>query len=248
MDNASRSRSADWLLTGCDPVPVPPPSAQEAPPQHALTLAHSDAARIGGDALILTTRGEMRADQLCRGMQIVTLDDGPQPLRWVGRQPEDASRLAAAPEMLPIRIRAGALGPDTPCADLLVSQQHRILVRSRIAERIFGAAEVLVTARQLCQLPGIDIADDVTRIDYVHLLLDAHQILRANGAWAESLRTPHQLPGSTDPAALAEIFALCPELRQMQERPPARTLASGRMGRRLAVRHLQNRKPLFQHR
>ena len=48
-----------------------------------------------------------------------------------------------------------------------------------------------------------------------------------------------------DPAALAEILTLFPELADRDYQPAAaRTLASGRLGRKLAVRHGQNAKPL----
>ena len=47
------------------------------------------------------------------------------------------------------------------------------------------------------------------------------------------------------PAAREEIFALFPELMTRDYRPhPARNLPSGRLARRLAVRHLRNGKAL----
>ena len=52
---------------------------------------------------------------------------------------------------------------------------------------------------------------------------------------------------SVGPAARAEILALFPELATRDYTPPAgRTLASGRMARKLAVRHAQNGKPLVE--
>ena len=49
----------------------------------------------------------------------------------------------------------GALGNGLPRRDLLVSRQHRMLVRSSIAGRMFGDKEVLVAAHHLTALPGV---------------------------------------------------------------------------------------------
>ena len=75
-------------------------------------------------------------------------------------------------------------------------------------------------------------------------IVDDHQIVLANGAEAESLHTGTEALKSVGPAAAEEIFAIFPELREGTPRPAARMLTSGRLGRKLVVRHLQNRKPL----
>ena len=68
----------------------------------------------------------------------------------------------------------------------ITSPQHRVLVRLRIAQKIFGTDEVLAAAKQLCQLDGIDIALDIGAVTYVHFLFDAHQVVFSNGAETES--------------------------------------------------------------
>ena len=197
--------------------------------------------------MIETADGPRAVETLVEGDLVRTLDHGLQPVRWVGARRLSAAELAAAEKLRPIRIRAGALGPGTPRADLLVSPQHRVLVRSRIAQRMFGTDEVLVAARQLCQLAGIDIAEDLAAVDYVHILFDRHEVVISNGAATESLYTGPEALKSVGPAARAEILALFPELATRDYAPPAgRTLASGRMARKLAVRHAQNGRPLVE--
>lgn len=196
------------------------------------------------DVLIDTTRGPVAAGDLRVGDMVLTRDHGPQPVRWMGRRHLDAADLAAAPHLRPVRIAKGALGANAPQADLVVSPQHRILVRSRIAQKMFGTDEVLVAAKQLCQLDGIDLACDLESVTYVHFLFDDHQIVLSNGAETESLHPGSEAIKSVGTAAQEEIFAIFPDLRDGTERPPARLLASGRMGRKLAVRHQQNHKPL----
>lgn len=70
--------------------------------------------------------------------------------------------------------------------DLLVSPQHRILVRSKVAQRMFGKQEVLAAAKHLLTLDGIEIADDVQETTYYHILFDRNEIVYADGAEAET--------------------------------------------------------------
>ncbi|MDO5620382.1 MAG: Hint domain-containing protein [Paracoccus sp. (in: a-proteobacteria)] len=199
---------------------------------------------FSADALIETARGPVRAGDLTVGDMVRTRDAGMQPLRWVGRKELSAADLAAAPKLRPIRIAAGALGAGLPATDLVVSPQHRVLVRSKIAQKMFGTDEVLVAAKQLCQIEGIDIAADMAGVTYVHFLFDDHQIVFSNGAETESMFTGPEALKSVGKAAVEEIFAIFPELRDGAERPAARMLTSGRMARKLAVRHAQNNRPL----
>ncbi|MCZ0962588.1 Hint domain-containing protein [Paracoccus benzoatiresistens] len=195
--------------------------------------------------LIETPEGPVAVEDLAVGTLVRTRDNGDRPIRWIGRVTLSAKRLAMQPRMRPIRIAAGALGANLPSQPLVVSPQHRILVRSGIAQRMFGSPEVLVAARQLLLLEGIDIAEDLETVEYFHILFDQHEIVISNGAETESLYTGPQALRGVGRAAREEIFALFPELEKATELPPAaRDLASGRMARKLAMRHQQNRKPL----
>ena len=200
---------------------------------------------FGADALIETEGGPVAAGDLAVGDLVRTRDACLQPIRWIGRRVLGAAALAAAPNMRPIRIRAGALGAGTPAADLTVSPQHRVLVRSRTAQKMFGTDEVLVAAKQLLLLDGIDIAEDLDQVTYVHLLFDDHQVIWSNGAETESLHPGRNALTMAGEAAREEILALFPELRDgTATRPAARVLASGRMGRKLAMRHPRSQRPL----
>lgn len=193
--------------------------------------------------LILTARGPVAVEELRAGDLVETRDNGLQPIRWIGGTV--LTGLNNRPHLLPIRIAAGALGGGAPGSDLLVSPQHRVLVRSAIAHKMFGTNEVLVAAKQLLQVEGIEIATDMTEVEYFHILFDQHEIVTSNGAASESLFTGPMALAGVGSAALEEIFEIFPELRNRDYTPePARLLASGRMGRKLAVRHTRNRKPL----
>ncbi|WP_295043429.1 Hint domain-containing protein [uncultured Paracoccus sp.] len=194
--------------------------------------------------LIRTPSGECLVQDIRAGDMVMTRDNGPQAVRWVGARHVSGAEIAANPALAPVRIAAGALGPDLPAQDLLVSQQHRILVRSAIAARMFGARELLVAAKHLTGVEGIDILTDAPGVTYVHLMFQAHEILVSNGAESESLYPgPQALLALGD--AAQEIFALFPDLRDMAKAVPgARPFVAGQKARHLASRHAANHKPL----
>lgn len=115
----------------------------------------------------------------------------------------------AAPRLRPIRIRAGALGQGALAQDLVVSPQRRIVVRSTIARRMFGTAEVLVAAKQLVLVDGIDVAEDLAKVEYFHLLVDQHKVVVSSGAEPEALFTGAQALRLVGPAARKEILESC---------------------------------------
>lgn len=195
--------------------------------------------------LILTNRGEVPVESLSVGDRVMTRDNGLQEIRWIDSCAVTAAGLARKPRLRPIRIRAGALGDSMPSSDLLVSPQHRILVRSKSAQRMFGANEILVAAKQLLPLDGIEVAEDIGGVEYFHILLDRHEVILSIGVETESLYTGPEALKAVGPAAREEIFTLFPELRDREhEWLPARPLAPGRMARRLAGRHAAKGRPL----
>ncbi|MDO5605816.1 MAG: Hint domain-containing protein, partial [Paracoccus sp. (in: a-proteobacteria)] len=207
-----------------------------------LTWDNTNVACFAEDTLIETCRGAVAIGDLVTGDLVVTRDHGLQPIRWIGRTVLAGARLSD--NLRPVRIRAGALGAGLPLNDLVVSPQHRVLVRSKIAQKMFGAPEVLVAAKQLLSLEGIDLMP-VERVTYVHMLFDRHEIVISNGAESESLYTGPEALKSVGRAAQEEIFAIFPELRLHDYSPvAARFIVPGRMARKLAQRHAANAKPL----
>ena len=199
--------------------------------------------------LIMTTTGEHPIETLCVGDRVRTMDHGSQPIQWIGGRSLNAALLAANPKLIPIRISAGALGANLPEQDLLVSPQHRVLVRSHIAERMFGSREVLVPANKFLTLDGINIAWDITEVTYWHILFDDHQIIWSNGAATETLFTGPEAIKSLTPEARTEIRTLFPDLFDPEYIPKsARPIPpKGKLMKRLVQRHLQNQKPIFEH-
>ncbi|SMO68804.1 Hint domain-containing protein [Paracoccus laeviglucosivorans] len=232
---------------GGDEVLARPDQTVRPEMQLARAGARADDPAIGvtcftAGTLIETPDGPMQVQMLQPGDLVLTRDHGPRPLRWIGRRLLSAAELRLAPQLNPIRIRTGALGQGVPQRDLTVSPQHRVLVRSAIARRMFGADEVLVAAKQLLALDGIEQLQ-VAQVEYVHILFDGHEIVASDGAWTESLYTGAEALKSLGQAARDEIFALFPEL-QGSPAPAARPFATGARARQLAARHQRNGKAL----
>lgn len=194
--------------------------------------------------MIQTARGPRAVEDLRIGDLIVTRDHGIQPLCWIGGQKVDADRLDLSPNLRPIRIAAGALGPGLPLHDLIVSPQHRVLVRSTVVSRMFACTEVLIAAKHLVGLPGIAVCRDLSPVTYLHLLFDRHQIVLSQGTWTESFFVGPQALKSLKTGQRREILALFPELEQAAP-TPARLMPNGRQSRQLALRHARNGRELI---
>ncbi|MFV0292119.1 MAG: Hint domain-containing protein [Paracoccus sp. (in: a-proteobacteria)] len=197
--------------------------------------------------LIETASGPQAVETLVAGDLVMTRDRGLRPVSWAGGRHLSARHLDIAPNFRPIHIHAGALGIGQPSHDLVVSPQHRILVRSQIAKRLTGSGEALVPAKHLCGMPGIGVTQPDNGIGYHHILFDQHELVLSNGCWTESLYTGAQALKSVGPAARREIRALFPELFHKDSEcnwNSARPLLSGRDAKELTRRHLKNTKPL----
>ncbi|KAA9009717.1 Hint domain-containing protein [Histidinibacterium aquaticum] len=139
---------------------------------------------------ITMASGEQRPiERLKIGDRVLTRDDGPQEIRWVGQ-----NTLRAVGAFAPVVITRGTLHNEH---DLVVSPDHRIFVYQRRDRLGAGRAEVLVKARHLVNGTTV-YQQDGGFVDYFQLLFDDHQIIYAEGIAAESLlvdpRTRGALP------------------------------------------------------
>lgn len=160
---------------------------------------------------IKTRDGEVPVETLRTGQMVLTRDAGFQPMRWLGEQHFGADVLRAKPHLAPIRIRSGALGQGLPEHDLIVSPQHRMLITHEAASLWFDTDEVLVAAKDLVGLEGVDVVFPEDGITYVHVLFDRHEIISGNGAWSESFQPGDQSLSGLDHAQRHEIAQIFPQ-------------------------------------
>jgi hypothetical protein len=135
--------------------------------------------------MIDTPDGPRAIETLRPGDLVAALDHGPQPIRWIRSAPQALEAVSA--DAKPVFMRAGALGPNLPARDMIVSPQHRILVGGRNQLHDLFASEVFVPAKSLCSLPGVRHMKGKTEMTWIHFACDRHEVVRANGGWSESL-------------------------------------------------------------
>lgn len=161
---------------------------------------------------ILTPDGVRHIEDLREGDLVQTKDNGAQRIQWMGRRRMSGARLFAMPGLRPIRIRAGIFGMDEPDEDLLVSPEHRMLVKGRVARDLFNASEVLVAARDLVDHDRVSVDLSVREITYVHMLLPQHEIVFANGVESESFHPANAALSTLDLSDRARLAQMLPSV------------------------------------
>ncbi|MGK7754647.1 MULTISPECIES: Hint domain-containing protein [unclassified Roseovarius] len=164
--------------------------------------------------LIDTPLGPRPVEDLRAGDMVLTRDHGPQALTWTGHREID---LYAGPEMAafrPVRICKDALAPGVPERDILVSPQHRLLIRDPSVALLTGAEEVLCPVRLLENGQGVR-TETVPRVSYHHLLFDHHQVVQSSGCASESFFPGELGLNGFGDETRQEVLALFPELRSL---------------------------------
>ncbi len=128
-----------------------------------------------GGTRILTDGGEVQVEDLAIGDLVITVSGAAMPIRWIGRRSFSSRVLRGQTALLPVLFRAGSLGEGVPHRDLRVSPEHALFVDG-----------VLVPAR--CLMNGVTILQDhaCQRVDYIHVELDRHDLILAEGAACET--------------------------------------------------------------
>lgn len=201
--------------------------------------------------LITTDRGDVPVETLTSADKVLTQDNGLQQLRFALSRIVGPEELGNNKKLYPIRIMAGAMGSGLPSKDLLVSRQHRMVAKSSIVKRMFGSASVLVAAIRLTELPGIQIENNVARVEYFHLIFDRHEVVFAEGTPTESFLVNGNSSEMLSPAQREEIATLFPDAQNLgcckapARSIPARNIPSHLLQKQLIYRHVKNEKDLL---
>ncbi|OWU82360.1 hypothetical protein ATO6_22075 [Oceanicola sp. 22II-s10i] len=162
--------------------------------------------------VIATPKGERLVEELQAGDRVITRDNGIQEIRWVGAKALNGRELAANAHLKPVLIQKGSLGHGLPERDMLVSPNHRVLVNNDKTALYFEEREVLVAAKHLTGLAGVDVVNAL-HTTYIHFMFDRHEVVLSNGAWTESFQPGEQTLDGIGNAQRNEIFELFPELK-----------------------------------
>ncbi len=186
--------------------------------------------------------GQSKVEDLKVGDVLKTFFGGSTVIRWIGSRAISKQDFLHNKKLYPVRICKGALGHEMPSNDIVVSRQHRVVVSSRIVDRVFGTSAVLVPAIKLVGFPGISIDKTLESLTYFHVLCDDHVVLNAEDAPLESLFLGKRAVQTLDAEILLpESMALSEELLSIPQ-SPALPFASGPKLRKLLLRHKKNNR------
>ncbi|MDE2333447.1 MAG: Hint domain-containing protein [Rhodospirillales bacterium] len=141
---------------------------------------------------ITVARGEVAVEDLLVGDAVPTVSGRLARVSWIGHRRTDLRRHPSPGDVMPVRVRAGALGNGAPVRDLVLSPDHAVLVDG-----------CLVPIRHLVNNVSIvqETRDSVT---YWHVELDRHDVLLAEGLACESyLDTGNRCAFDNAPGAVA---------------------------------------------
>jgi len=124
---------------------------------------------------IAIERGEVTVEDLAIGDEIVTASGARRPVKWIGRRSYSGRFVLGRADILPVCIRAGALGEEAPRRDLWVSPHHAMLLEG-----------VLIEAKDLINDVSIVQAERIDKVEYFHIELESHDIIFAEGASSET--------------------------------------------------------------
>jgi hypothetical protein len=161
--------------------------------------------------LIATPDGNVAVEALKRGDLVLTTDGRAVPVGWLGRQ--TVSTVFGDPlRVLPIRIKAGAIGENVPSRDLLLSPDHAILVEGTLIQ-----AGALVNGTSFVR--EHDVPQTFT---YYHVEVDDHALILAENTPAETFVDNVERLAFDN---WAEHQALYPEGKSITELPLPRAKA-----------------------
>lgn len=134
---------------------------------------------------VSTPRGLRPVEDLRPGDLVITRDDGPQPVRHAVRRNVGAQSIADDREARPAVILAGSFAPGVPARDLRLSRRARVLLCGWRADRTSAYSGVLAPAGTLIDRSGVVPDMGSSGATLVHLVLDGHGVILAEGLGVE---------------------------------------------------------------
>lgn len=206
-----------YAVFASNKLPAPGPSdtgnnvftASSSDPTTQWGLVKGDIGCFVIGTMIATPAGDVAVEALKAGDLVLTQSGTAVPVRWLGET--RVSRLFGdASRILPVRIKAGALGENLPVRDLCVSPNHAIAIDGLLIQ-----AGALVNGTTIVR----DTAAPAS-FTYYHVELDNHDLLVAEGAAAESYLDV------VEDMTFANVAARPARTEAMHELPMARVKAA----------------------
>ena len=101
--------------------------------------------------LIATANGDVPVEALVIGDEVVTASSAKRPIKWIGRRSYGGRFFLGRSDVLPICIKAGALGDNAPTRDLWVSPHHAMYFKDGNDGGVLIEAKDSSTASPFCR-------------------------------------------------------------------------------------------------
>lgn len=146
-------------------------------PEIALTVTEEvTAVCFCAGTCIATPLGKVCVESLSVGDEVITASGKTRPIIWIGTG-RVLARRGRRNAATPVIVRRGALADGVPHCDLRVTKGHSLYID--------GA---LIPVEELVNHRSILWDDHAQEVELYHIELEAHDVLLANGAPAESYR------------------------------------------------------------
>jgi Hint domain len=129
--------------------------------------------------LIAAERGDVPVERLAIGDLVMTASGAWRPIKWIGTRSYGGRFIMGRKDVLPICFKAGSLCDGLPRRDLWISPHHAMYFKN-------GGWGALIEAKDLVNGVSIAQPEHVDAVEYVHVELDTHDVIIAEGALSET--------------------------------------------------------------
>jgi hypothetical protein len=150
------------------------------PVRRTAAIAPCHAGGLLAGTRLRTAAGEVLVQALRVGDAVLTYTGLRRQVKWIGQRAYNLATLAGNPHLRPVLFHAGSLGPGLPRVDLRLAPMHMLLVDDDAGAAALVPAAALVNGVSILREP-------VSRpVAYLHVELNSHDILLAEGAAVET--------------------------------------------------------------
>ena len=162
---------------------------------------------------IKTNKGDVAVESLQPGDLVLTRDNGFQPVHRMCSADLSGRQQLDNPHLRPVMVQVGAFGEGLPKRDTMMSPNLRLTVIEPGRSVLARDNEEFVPLKHLVDNKGVQQVD-TTGVTYHHIGFSNHQVVAANGLWAESFQPSDRSLGVIGNAQRLEALEIFPELAQ----------------------------------
>jgi hypothetical protein len=142
-----------------------------------LTLGAGAACFAEGTLIATPSGDDVAVEHLAIGDPVLSASGETVSVKWIGKR-RVSTRLGSERNVMPVRVRAGALGHGVPINDLVLTSDHALMIDGLLIN-----AGALVNHTTIDYVPRAEMPEGYT---VYHLETEKHEVILAEGAAAET--------------------------------------------------------------